>query len=62
MDQATKPFYLSRTLWVNVLSVAALLIPSVAAYSASHPTLAVDVLGAINVVLRLLTSDKLSIS
>lgn len=62
MDQSTKPFYLSKTLWVNLLSVGALLIPSVQAYSVIHPTLALDVLSAVNVILRLVSSDKLSIS
>lgn len=57
-----KAWYLSKTLWINLIAVASLMVPAVGAYVASHPSAVVDGLGAINVLLRLLSSDKLSIS
>lgn len=58
----SKPFWESKTLWINILAVGAMFIPPLQSYVSSHPTAAIDVIGAINVVLRLISGDTLEIS
>lgn len=58
MNQA-KPWYLSKTLWINVLGAIILLIPAVSDYI--DPKTGALVLAVANVALRLITSKGLVI-
>lgn len=61
MDNS-KPVYLSKTLWVNLIMAVGAFIPGVGEWIQAHPDLFAGVFAVINVILRLLTKDKLSIS
>lgn len=58
----TKPFYLSRTFWVNVLALACLLFPAVRAWAAENPEAPVIILSFVNLLLRTVTDKAISIS
>lgn len=61
-----KPWYYSKTMWVNILTVVAALLAYLAGPDFPVPLTdevlkgAVAVLGVINVVLRLVTSGRLT--
>lgn len=57
----SKPFYLSRTLWVNFLAAVALFLQSQYGYVLS-PDLQAYVLIAVNALLRIVTKSELSAS
>jgi hypothetical protein len=61
MTPTTKPFWQSKTVWVQVLAVLSMLIPAVGAWVASNPVEFVAVLAAVNTVVRFATSGKVSI-
>ena len=50
----SKKFWLSKTLWVNMLAIAALIIQSQTGYVFS-PEAQVSILGVLNVLLRVVT-------
>lgn len=52
------PWYLSRTLWINVAALASLIVPSVRDWLAANPVEFTSALGAINVLLRFVTLGK----
>lgn len=52
------PWYLSRTLWINVAALASLIVPSVRDWLAANPVEFTSALGAINVLLRFVTVGK----
>lgn len=52
------PWYLSRTLWINVAALLSLLVPSVRDWLAANPIEFTSALGAINVLLRFVTVGK----
>lgn len=57
----TKQWYQSRTLWINVLTLAALIISTVAQWP-EFQSVAPQLLGAlsiVNIVLRFITDSKL---
>lgn len=54
-----KPILKSKTLAVNALILAASFIPGVGEWVQAHPAEALTLLGAANIVLRLLTKEKL---
>lgn len=58
----SKPWYQSKTLWVNFIAIAGMFIPAAQSYIAQHPTASVDVIGALNVFLRLISGDRIEIS
>jgi len=58
---SSKPLYLSRTLWINLIMAVAAFIPGVGVWIAAHPDLFAGAFSVINIVLRLITKDKLSI-
>jgi len=62
MENGVKKPWLSKTLWVNaIVAVGALFAPGASDYIASHPDLVVGVFAVVNMVLRLVSKDKLSI-
>jgi len=61
MTPTTKPFWQSKTVWVQVLAVLCMLIPSVGAWVAKNPVEFVAVLGAINTLVRFATHGSVSI-
>jgi hypothetical protein len=61
MTPTTKPFWQSKTVWVQVLAVLSMLIPAVGAWVAKNPVEFVAVLAAVNTLVRFATSGKVSI-
>lgn len=54
--------YLSKTLWVNLLlAVTALALPSAQAWMSKNPETVAMVFSGLNMVLRLVTKEKLSL-
>jgi hypothetical protein len=60
MEQGTKPPWLSKMLWWNVISVIAYFIPSVK--EAVTPEIYASLVGVVNILLRIITKDKIEIS
>lgn len=52
------PWYLSRTLWINVAALLSLLVPAVRDWLTANPVEFTSALGAINVLLRFVTVGK----
>ena len=60
MELEVKKPWMSKTLWANAIVAMMAFMPSVAEkVSAEHVMMA---LGAVNIVLRLITKDKISLS
>lgn len=57
----TKPVYLSKTFWVQILAVIALVIPASSQFIQAHFTEAGMGWAMINVVLRLISKDKVQL-
>jgi hypothetical protein len=57
----TKSWYLSKTFWINLVALASVAIPSVQAYVAANPEFYTGIFAFVNLVLRLVTKDKLTI-
>lgn len=55
---SSTPWYLSRTLWINVAALLSLLVPAVRDWLAANPVEFTSALGAINVLLRFVTVGK----
>lgn len=60
MDNS-KPAWQSKTLWVNLIMAIGAFIPVVGVWIQAHPDLFAGMFSVINVILRLLTKDKISI-
>lgn len=58
----SKPFYLSKTLWIQVLGVVALLVPASSAFIQQYFTEAGIGWALINAILRLISKDQIEIS
>jgi hypothetical protein len=56
-----KTFYLSRTLWINAIAVAALIVQSKFGFIISAEE-QIAVLAIINLIIRALTKEELSLS
>lgn len=61
MENEVKPIYLSKTLWVQVLAIVAVLIPASQHFIADNLGLSGAAWGFINIVLRLITKNKIEI-
>jgi hypothetical protein len=58
----SKPAYLSKTLWVNLLvGGLALFLPGAKEWVAAHPEVATGALAGVNILLRLVTKGKLEL-
>lgn len=62
LNMENKPWYLSKTLWINALAAASMVIPVVGNYVSAHPGIAIDGLAAVNFVLRILTKSGIQIA
>lgn len=62
MEQTIKPFYQSKTFWVQVLGVLALAWPVSSSFIQQHFTEAGMGWILINTVLRFITKDKVSLT
>jgi len=54
-----KKFYKSKTLWVNILAIAGLIIESYTGHVLTPETQAM-ILGAVNILLRLITKEEIA--
>ena len=54
-----KPWY-SKSVWTNLVIALAAFYPPVSEFIVSNPTLVVAAFGVVNVVLRLITKEKIS--
>lgn len=57
-DQAHKKFWLSKTFWVNLLAIIALIIQSQTSFIVT-PETQLSILAVLNVVLRLITKAEI---
>lgn len=57
-----KPFYLSKTFWVNLVALASMAVPQVREFLDGNPETVVGVLVAVNVLLRFATKGGISLS
>lgn len=53
--------WLSKTLWTNLLLALVAFIPSVGEWVGNNPQVVLFFFGAVNMVLRLVTKDKVSL-
>lgn len=58
----SKPFFLSRTFWVNVIALLSLLFPAVREWADAEPEAPVIILAFVNLVLRTVTSRAVKFS
>ncbi len=58
----SKPFYLSRTFWVNILAMLCLVFPAVRAWAAENPEAPVIILSFVNLLLRTATDKAVSLT
>lgn len=58
----TKPWYTSKTLWLQVFSFVAVLVPATRDFIASNLTEAGGIFAVANFILRLITKKKIQIS
>jgi len=57
----TKSVFLSKTFWIQIVAIAAVLVPQVQAWLTANPVEFIAVLGAVNVLVRFATSGKISL-
>jgi len=57
-----KPFYLSRTFWVNAIALLSLLFPAVREWAAAEPEAPLIILAFVNLVLRTVTRSAIRFS
>lgn len=58
----TKPFYLSKTLWINLIGLAYVLFGKYVGVDFTTPENTATILVVINVFLRLITKSEVTIS
>ena len=61
-SQAKKPFYLSKTLWLQVLAILVIVVPASGAIVHEYFAETGIAWAIINMVLRLISKDKLEIT
>lgn len=58
----SKPLYLSKTLWTNVIiAICAMFVPGVAAWIQANPEMVVSIFAGINILLRLITKNGVAL-
>lgn len=62
INMEQKPFYLSKTLWLQVIGVIMIIVPTTRALLQEYFAEAGMGWAMINIILRLISKDKLSIS
>jgi len=58
----SKPVYLSKTVWINLVMAVSVFVPIVNSYLVAHPESFVVVFTVVNVILRLVSHGKLELS
>ena len=58
----TTPIYLSGVLWITIVSLVAMIFPAAKEWLEANPAEVTSVLGAVNVILRFVTSGKKKLS
>lgn len=58
----SKQWYLSKTLWLNLIALVSMILPPVREWLAANPVEAAAALAAVNTLLRFVTRDKLRLS
>jgi inactivated superfamily I helicase len=61
LNETSKPWYLSKTLWVQVLAIVAIVVPSSAEFIKEYFSELGMGWALINMILRLVTKDKIEI-
>lgn len=61
MDQKTKPVYLSKTFWANVIMALAFLLPKEHQLLAMSPDVQAFVFLLVNTILRIVSKDKVTL-
>lgn len=62
MENGVKKPWLSKTLWTNlVVIVGTMFVPAVADFVSANPEIMVSIWGGVNILLRWVSKDKLSI-
>jgi hypothetical protein len=56
-----KKWYMSKTLWVNIIAVFALLVQAKAGREVISPELQAGILAGINILLRSITNESLTL-
>lgn len=59
--EESKPWYLSKTLWMQVLAIVAIVVPSSAAFIKEYFSEIGVGWAVINMILRLISKDKIEI-
>jgi hypothetical protein len=58
----SKPFYLSKTFWVQLFALVALIVPSTSEFIQQNLTESGVVFVVVNIILRAISSDRISLS
>lgn len=61
-EKKTTPIYLSGVLWLTIVSLVAMIFPTAKEWLEANPVEVTSVLGAVNVILRFITSGKKKLS
>lgn len=61
-EKKTTPIYLSGVLWLTIVSLVAMICPTAKEWLEANPVEVTSVLGAVNVILRFITSGKKKLS
>lgn len=61
-QKKTTPIYLSGVLWITIVSLVAMIFPTAKEWLEANPVEVTSVLGAVNVILRFVTSGKKKLS
>lgn len=61
-QKETTPIYLSGVLWITIVSLVIMIFPSAKEWLEANPVEVTSVLGAVNVILRFVTSGKKKLS
>ena len=66
MDQQTKPFWASRTIWANIFMITGVVLESTGVTNVFNPetqeVALAAVMGVVNLILRFVTANPISIS
>jgi len=60
--QEVKPIWQSKTVWVNLILALSAFIPGVGHFVRANPESVMAIFSVINVILRLVTKDKVQIA
>ena len=61
LSETVKPAWRSKTLWLNIFAILAAFLPPVREWLASNPVEPIAALAALNMLVRFVTRDKVSI-